>query len=359
MRAQSLSRASGSRAAVYLAPPVLSLSAGGLAATAYLAGIGTSAGVAITAGVLVVVFGLMEYLALSLRGQGHLLSATGPRDALGRFGGLVIWVLVLGFSAARASATGLLLCLLLAGLVAVGVAGKLATERGAVRAGFAYFRSSIGRSYRFAVSSIALAYFSVADVVLAGAVLEPAMAGQYFLANRLVLLLEVFNSAAALVVTPEIAPRLERGDQETLGQLLRRASGIAAALALASAVVLVSAAPKTVTWVAGSVDHSFFWIICTLATGRVLAVLLGVGAVVPNMAGKPEIVFRSFVTVGWVSVPMSILAGSFFGALGLAVASACSLVAYRASISALAARRLDVESAPLARIFVALRVAND
>lgn len=180
------------------------------------------------------------------------------------------------------------------------------------------------------------------DIWLAGGLLSTESLGLYGAAKRTLLTAAMPVQMAMLTIVSSI-PRLYALQQKAALERLVRGAATAAAIPSLAAIVLLMLFPRQLlTLVLGNAYAAAAPILIVMAVGHVVLVLSGNPQHVLTMTGRHRLV----LIVNLLSAVVLIVAGSlgarWFGAVGLAAASAGSLIVQNGLLWALTRRDLGI-----------------
>jgi O-antigen/teichoic acid export membrane protein len=180
------------------------------------------------------------------------------------------------------------------------------------------------------------------DIWLAGGLLSTESLGLYGAAKRTLLTAAMPVQMAMLTIVSSI-PRLYARQQTTALERLVRGAATAAAIPSLAAIALLMLFPRQLlTLVLGSAYAAAAPILMVMAVGHVVLVLSGNPQHLLTMTGR----HRPVLMVNLLSAAVLIVAGAigarWFGAVGLAAASAGSLIVQNGWLWALARRDLGI-----------------
>jgi O-antigen/teichoic acid export membrane protein len=180
------------------------------------------------------------------------------------------------------------------------------------------------------------------DIWLAGGLFSAESLGLYGAAKRTLLTAAMPVQMAMLTIVSSI-PRLHALQQQAALEKLVRGAAMAAAIPSLAAIVLLMLFPRQLlTVVLGSAYAAAAPVLLVMSVGHIVLVLSGNPQHVLTMTGRHRLVLM----VNLLSAVVLLVAGSlgarWFGAVGLAAASAGSLIVQNGLLWALARRELGI-----------------
>jgi O-antigen/teichoic acid export membrane protein len=180
------------------------------------------------------------------------------------------------------------------------------------------------------------------DIWLAGGLLSTEALGLYGAAKRTLLTAAMPVQMAMLTIVSSI-PRLYTLQQYSALERLVRSAATAAAIPSLTAIVLLMLFPRQLlTLVLGSAYAAAAPVLVTMAVGHVVLVLSGNPQHVLTMTGRHRLVLIVNLLSAVVLVVAGVIGAKWFGAIGLAAASAGSLMAQNGLLWAMARYDLGI-----------------
>ena len=241
---------------------------------------------------LVPLTGWVEFQAHLARALHRLVLALVPREMLWRgLVGLAVLLAAAG-GGAPVPATAVL-ALLAAGLVLVGLGqGWRLFRRPGLPRGAAAAQVPRPAGGAFWISSVSNMFLAHAGVIAAGLLAGPAVAGLFFAANRLALLMGFISTSTHIALAPMLSEAWHRGERARAAALLRRATLRNALGGAVLAALIAALAP----WLLQLFGREYAAAVTTLRL-LVLAELInacgGPGDIALNMCGQARAAMRA------------------------------------------------------------------
>jgi O-antigen/teichoic acid export membrane protein len=278
---------------------------------------------------LVVAFGWAEFSSAGLRAQGYVIRALAPRDILWRSGVCLFfgWGAFAGkeFNAAT-------IMLVVAGLLVVVVTPQVAILLRSRRGAKAHDLPADDRSTVVRFSAVVWATTSFqwlldyGGIVIVSAYLGAEAAGGYFTAVRTAYLLSFFLLSISMITAPQIS-RYYHSDRKDIVQMIVGATGLVAGLtALAGITFFFYFGDRVLALFDPEYATRFLPVLLIISCSQLFSAISGPVAILLNMSGHQRVNFVVGVSVGSVGIVLQVISGYFYGAIGVATATAAAAI---------------------------------
>jgi O-antigen/teichoic acid export membrane protein len=176
-----------------------------------------------------------------------------------------------------------------------------------------------------ALSILASYVFVQADLWLCGILLGKEQLAVYGIAQRMVVFVSMPLMVLGAILTPTLAELLARGERDTLQNIVRRATLITSALALAVLVAGALVGRPAISLLLGHAYVDSYVLFLILGAGQVFHAMAGPNGYILLMAGEQRVVAWSTLVGTLLLVAGGWLAGQAWGTAGIALASATCL----------------------------------
>jgi O-antigen/teichoic acid export membrane protein len=277
--------------------------------------------------------GVIDMQAHLARAVRALALALLPKDVLWRFlsGGIIF--IIFALTESKVSLTVVFSVLVLVLIFLIAWQGRLMVSRFGLPSLWMVLRQPVlsyegEAAWRRAraplwVTSVASVLFSSLDVVAVGLLLGPKQAALYFVANRLGMILNMFQQSIGIVVAPLMAEHASQGEREKLRHVV--SSGVlqmvVPGVVVSTVLLLADDAILGLFGVEYLAAKPVLWV---LVLGRLLFMSLGAGEQLLTMAGyEKRAMHLSAISLvvgtilifsgGWVAGAVGVALGAVLG----------------------------------------------
>jgi O-antigen/teichoic acid export membrane protein len=277
---------------------------------------------------LVLAYGWGEFSSAGLRAQGHVVVALAPRDILWRLAACLFF----GWAALnRQSFDAETILLILAGILVVIVTPQAlwllrsATVKTSVLP--ADDRRTILRFSLTVWATTSLQWLiDYGGVVIVSAYLGAEAAGGYFTSIRTAYLLSFFLLSIGMIMAPQIS-RHYHSDRKDLVEIIVGITGlVAGTTALAGIVFFFFFGDRILSLFNPEYGARFFHVLLIISASQFFSAVTGPVAMMLNMAGHQQVNFVVGICVGGTGVVLQLVGGYYYGAIGVAAATAAAAI---------------------------------
>jgi O-antigen/teichoic acid export membrane protein len=277
---------------------------------------------------LVLAYGWGEFASAGLRAQGYVVAALAPRDILWRLGPCLFF----GWAALnRMSFDAETIMLIVAGILAVIVVPQTfwllrsATAKTSVLP--ADDRETVLRFSLTVWATTSLQWLiDYGGVVIVSAYLGAEAAGGYFTAVRTAYLLSFFLLSIGMIMAPQIS-RHYHSDRKDLVEIIVGITGlVAGTTALAGIVFFFFFGDRILSLFNPDYGARFFPVLLIISVSQFFSAVSGPVAMMLTMSGHQQVNFVVGVSVGSAGIVAQLIGGYYYGAIGVATATAAAAI---------------------------------
>lgn len=183
------------------------------------------------------------------------------------------------------------------------------------------------------------------DVIMLGALTDPATAGIYKIAASTALLTTTAMVALNQVLMPRVAASYRRGDLAAMQSVIRRIARLSLALAALAAVILFVAGPWILEVAFGPEHRAGATVLMILAAAQLGNASFGPVLTVLNMTGHERDSLIGVLIAVAVNVALNAILIPLYGGVGAAIATATTMLCWNAILFVRCRQRLGVSTA--------------
>jgi len=287
-----------------------------------------SFGVAAATALLTMVLACAEFSSAGLRAQGYVVLALAPRDIVWRF---LICALFGGAALAGMSVDAEIIVLVVAGILGLVISPQLAMLW---RSTEALTEQNLPKTDRTFLSRYSLVIWSThtfklirdyAGVVIVSIYLGAEAAGAYFVADRTAFFLSFLLLAINLVSAPLISRYFHTGRKE-LVKLIVGLSGLVAGVTAFIGLMFFLFFGAEILSFFNAAYSGYLPILLILCFAQFIAAASGPVSALLTLSGHEMVDLALAVAFGTIGVGLQLLAGLYWGPVGVAVAAGAATI---------------------------------
>ena len=158
------------------------------------------------------------------------------------------------------------------------------------------------------------------DIVLAGTVLSPASVGLYAIIKRVTYVMTLSVSVVVWMYAPKISRASAAVNVAALSHFARRSIQFSLGPAAVFLILIIAALPWWTGYFEIVTDHTFWILLVLMLVSQIVSIAMGSTMMFATQTGQPLIMVRSLSRAVTVVAPLTLIAGSTIGVIGVALA---------------------------------------
>jgi O-antigen/teichoic acid export membrane protein len=293
--------------------------------------------------VMILAFALNELTAETLRGFHDLRAASAFGDNLAQRMTLALILSTIWFAGWSADLTTVLIASLVAATLMLSLAlGQLARQVAAIGRYGARWRTAevLGHGLPFLLMRLNFWFSAGADLWVLGMFRPPDEVAVYGTASRLALLVSFPLTVCNSVLAPAIAELYSRNELERAEKAIRAAATLGVVPSILLMAVFLVFGDRLLGAFFDTAYSEGYWVLAILAIGQCVGVGFGACTLALTMTGHQRDVMAVSTVVAAGVILAFYLAAAPYGAHGVAVVAALSLILYNVVLAGLVRWRL-------------------